>query len=373
MNASTNLKIEWLWRFVGTLCAVFAWLSVAHAADSLVFVGGNDGSDIASYRLDAQGSLHELARTPSDGKPSFLAWSLDHRHLYAVNETSHSNVVLSFAIDQASGKLTRTGVSHMGESGQACWIGVHPSGRWVFTASVASGHISLLPVKKDGSLGDAVAVVKAGPGAHMVAFNHEGSVLLVPTMNNDQVQVYRFNITTGQPTHATSFSLEKQEKKHAGVRHCALSPDERFFYTINEFGSSISEFSADLATLTFKSLGTISTVPSDYHGKNICAHIVIAPDGKILYGSNRGHDSLVICRIGDTGTLDIVGHETVNGTIPFPRHFALTSDGAFAIVASLKANTLTVLRVNPASGKFSLVGSQNTIPSPVFVGVMPLP
>lgn len=342
-----------------------AFVTTVQAADPLVFVSGY-GPEIISYTLDGSGKLSEVARTPGGKNPSFLAWSPDHKNLYAVNEGDGGGTVLSFAID-AAGKLTKTGQGSMGAAGSACHVSVHPSGKWVFTASYGSGHVTVMPVKADGSIGDAVDVQMAGKNAHQTVSNKAGSLLFVPTLGMDQVQVYHVDVVQGKLTHATSIPLAAK----AGPRHCALSADEQFLYVINEYGDSITTFRSD-GKLGFKEIGNASTLPADFPGdKNSCAHIVIAPDGKTIYGSNRGHNSLAIFRVSDDGAkLTPVGHETAGGDIKTPRNFSLTPDGALALVASQKTGVVSILKVDPATGLMSKIGTQQVGPGPSFVGVM---
>jgi len=350
------------------LTAVVAMTStVASAADPLVFVSGS-GPEIISFTLDSSGKMTEVGRVPGGSNPSFLAWSPDHKNLYAVNEGSGGGKVLSFAIDGASGKLTKTGEGSMGAAGSACHLSVHPSGKWIFTASYGSGHVCVLPVKADGSVGDAVDVQMAGKNAHQTVVNKAGSYLFVPTLGIDQVQVYRVDATTGKLTQATSIPLAAK----AGPRHCALSPDEKHLYVINEYGASITTFLNAEGKFGFKDLGTVSTLPADHPGdKNSGAHIVVSPDGKTIYGSNRGHNSLAIFRVSDDGAkLTPVGHETAGGEINTPRNFSLSPDGSLALVASQKGDLVSILKVDPATGLMTKIGNQKVGPGPSFVGVM---
>lgn len=340
----------------------------AQAADPVVFVSGY-GPEIISYTLDASGKLTEVGRTPGGKNPSFLAWSPDHKNLYAVNEGDGGGKVLSFAIDSA-GKLTRTGEGSMGAAGSACHISVHPSGKWVFTASYGSGHVCVLPVKADGSIGDAVDVQIAGKNAHQTVLNKDGTYLYVPTLGIDQVQFYRVDAANGKLTQAGSIPLAAK----AGPRHCALSPDEKHLYVINEYGDSITTFHNVQWKFGFVALGTVSTLPADYPAadKNSCAHIVVSPDGKTIYGSNRGHNSLAIFRVSDDGAkLTPVGHETAGGEISTPRNFSLTPDGTLALVASQKTGVVSILKIDPATGLMTKIGTQQVGPGPSFVGVMP--
>lgn len=332
----------------------------AQAADPLVFVSGN-GPEIISFTLTG-GKLSEVARSPAGKNPSYLAWSPNNQHLYAINDGAK---VLSFAID-AAGKLTQTGEGSMGAAGNAAHISVNPSGKWLYTASYGSGHVTVLPVKDDGSVGNAVDVQMAGVKAHQAVVNQDGSVLLVPTLGLDQVQVYRIDSISGKLTHSGSIPLAKG----AGPRHCAWSHDEKHLYVINELDSTITTFRND--GLQFKLLGTVPTLPADFTTKNTCAHIVVSPDGKTIYGSNRGHNSLAIFRVSDDGaTLTPAGHETAGGEINIPRNFSLSPDGLFALVGSQKSELVTVLSINPATGHLTKVGTQPLGIRPSFVGVMP--
>src|ERR1043165_9809152 len=184
------------------------------AAEPLEYVSGY-GPEIIGYTLDGSGKLTEVSRPPGGSNPSFLAWSPDRKNLYAVNEGNGGGKVLSFAIDHASGKLTKTGEGSMGEAGSACHVSVHPSGKWVFTASYGSGHVTVMPIKADGSIGDAVDVQMAGKNAHQTVSNKDGTLLFVPTLGIDQVQVYRVDAVKGKLTQVTSIALAKG----VGPRH----------------------------------------------------------------------------------------------------------------------------------------------------------
>lgn len=368
MNPIRPIRPSFLRQAVCGLFALVAGATVLPAADPLVFVSGY-GPEIISFTLDGSGKLTEVARAPGGKNPSFLAFSPDRKNLYAVNEGGGGGKVLSYAIETATGKLTKTGEGSMGAAGSGCHLSVHPSGKWIFTASYGSGHVTVLPVKADGSVGDAVDVQMAGKNAHQTVVNKDGSYLFVPTLGIDQVQVYRIDAVNGKLTQAGSIALTAK----AGPRHCALSPDEKHLYVINEYGDSITTFLNAEGKFGFKDLGTVSTLPADFPGdKNTCAHIVVSPDGKTIYGSNRGHNSLAIFRVSDDGAkLTPVGHETAGGDIKTPRNFTLTPDGALALVASQNGDSISVLRIDPATGLTSKIGTLVVAGSkPSFVGVM---
>lgn len=337
----------------------------AAAEAPFVFVSGY-GPDIICYTLDeTAGALTEVSRSPGGTNPSFLAWSPDHKNLYAVNEGGGGSVV-SFTIAAADGKLTKTGEGKTGGQGP-CFVSVHPSGKWVFAANYGSGHVAVLPVQADGSVKDPVDVQLAGKNAHMAITDHAGKHLFVPCLGSDHVAIYGIDAASGKLSPITTVPLAKG----AGPRHMAFSADEKHCYVIGELNSTITAFACDLAKPSFTELGVVPTLPAGFSGKNSCAHILIAPDGKTLYGSNRGHNSLVVCRIDPaTGKLAVIGHETAGGEINTPRNFTLTPDGALALVASQKGDLVSILKVDAATGTMTRLGSQKVGAGPSFVGVM---
>jgi 6-phosphogluconolactonase len=206
----------------------------------------------------------------------------------------------------------------------------------------------------------------------MAITDKAGKFLFVPCLGSDHIAVYRIDATSGKlsPNSQATVPLAKG----AGPRHLAFAPDERRAYVINELNATLTSFAFDAATGVFSAPATVSTLPAGFSGKNSCAHVVVSPDGASLYGSNRGHDSLVICRIDPaSGALTVAGHETGGGEIKTPRNFTLDPSGTLALVASQGSDLVTVFRVDAATGKLERLGSQKVGPKPSFVGVMPRP
>jgi 6-phosphogluconolactonase len=352
------------------VAAVLAGAASA-AEGPLVYVSGY-GPDIICYSLDAAaGALSEISRSPGGTNPSFLAWSPSRANLYACNEGGALGKVVSFAIAPADGALKRLGEGSSGGSGP-CHVSVHPGGKWVYAANYGSGHVAVLPVGADGGLSDPIDVQLAGKNAHMAITDKAGKFLFVPCLGSDHIAVYRIDATSGKlsPNSQATVPLAKG----AGPRHLAFAPDERRAYVINELNATLTSFAFDAATGVFSAPATVSTLPAGFSGKNSCAHVVVSPDGASLYGSNRGHDSLVICRIDPaSGALTVAGHETGGGEIKTPRNFTLDPSGTLALVASQGSDLVTVFRVDAATGKLKRLGSQKVGPKPSFVGVMPRP
>jgi 6-phosphogluconolactonase len=331
----------------------------------LVFVSGS-GPDIICYALESvAGSLSEISRSPGGINPSYLAWSPNRKYLYAVNESDMGKVV-SFSIASSNGALSKLTEGSSGGSGP-CFVGVHPNGKWVFAANYGSGHVAVLPVQADGGVSNPVDVQLAGKNAHMAITDASGKWLFVPCLGSDYVMVYGLDEVSGKLKEVSTVAVAKG----AGPRHLAFSSDEKFMYVLNELNSTLSAFACDLTAPSFRDIGTVSTLPADFTGKNKCAHLAIAPDGKTLYASNRGHNSVAIYRVDTaSGKLTLAGHETAGSEINVPRDFTLTAAGTLALVASQKSDLVSIMRIDPATGLMSKIGTQKVGKGPSFVGGM---
>ncbi|MEM9835742.1 MAG: beta-propeller fold lactonase family protein, partial [Bacteroidota bacterium] len=162
-----------------------------------------------------------------------------------------------------------------------------------------------------------------------------------------------FDATSGQLTPTeTHYQLVDGAPK-PGPRHFAFHPAGTFAYSINELNSTISTYRYANGKLT--NLQTITTLPADYNGPNNCADIHLHPNGRFLYGSNRGHNSIAIFSINQDGTLVPSGHTATQGTVP--RNFALSPDGAFLFAANQNSNNISSFKLDAESGALSFIGS----------------
>jgi 6-phosphogluconolactonase len=156
----------------------------------------------------------------------------------------------------------------------------------------------------------------------------------------------------------------------AGPRHAAFHPGGRHFYVINELSSTVSAFSYDPATGALSELQTLSTLPAGYAGPSFTAEIAVRPDGKFLYGSNRGHDSIAIFAIDPaSGRLTPAGHQSTLGKRP--RNFAIDPTGAYLLAANQDSDTIAVFRIDKTSGGLTAVGAPVGVPRPVSIVFKP--
>ncbi len=354
-----------------------AFLAVAaslNAADGkqVVYIGGY-GPTLTCFSFDgASGNLTKLSESDGGNNPSYLAWDPTKHFMYALNEGDPGKLV-SFSIDAKDGKLTKLNEVPVAVGG-ACHIACHPSGKWVVAANYGSGHIVVAPIKADGSLGPVLPSMPPGKHAHQAVFDPTGDFLFVPFLGDDHIDQFRFDVATGALTPNTPPFVATAEK--AGPRHLALAPDGATAYGINELDCTLNSYAYDKAKGALTLLASVSTLPADFDRKkvhNSTAHVMVSPDGRFVYGSNRGHNSIVIYRTGPAGKLDLVGYETGGGEIKIPRDFGMTPDGSWLLVANQDGGSVTVFKVDHTAGTLTKTSTATVPGKPAFVGIVTLP
>ena len=353
----------------------------AASRELLVYVGtytSGKSVGIYLYRLDlGDGSLKHAGTTAGVSNPSYITVDRARRRLYAVNEVeefegSPGGAVSAFEMEPTSGAL-RLLNRRRTMGGAPCYVSAADSGRFVLVANYVGGNVAVLPVSEDGSLGDAVDVVQfkgsgpnrerqEAPHAHCVLLDRANEHAYACDLGTDKVMAYRFDRRTGRltPNEQPSVSL----KPGAGPRHMTFHPNGRVAYVLNELDATVTAFKLDPARGTLKELETVATLPANFKVPNTSADIHVAPGGKFLYCSNRGHDSLAAFRIDPgTGRLTLVGHTPTGGKTP--RNFAVDPTGAFLLAANQNSDTVVTFRIDPQTGALRATGHKAEVPSPV--------
>jgi 6-phosphogluconolactonase len=349
-----------------------------HAGDKrvpFVYVGGYR-PEISIFRLNvASGKLTPAGSAEGGKDPSFLAWDAQGHYLFAVNEIPDGRVA-SFTIDQKTGALARIGDTSSAGVGPA-HVSVDPSGRWVLVANYADpkpGTIAVIPVAADGKLGNAVDTRDFGPASmpHSIRTDPTGKFVFVPCKGGPYVAQFKLDgrghLQANKPERVPS-------APKAGPRHMDFHPNGRFAYVINEQGMTITTYAFDAATGRLDEIESVPTLPAGVTGGKdfSTADIHVHPSGTLLYGSNRGHNSIVIFRVDPaTGKLTLIGHET--RSIDKPRNFNIDPSGTLLMVANQASASVTMFRIDQESGKLELLGAPTPVgPKPSFVGVLMLP
>jgi 6-phosphogluconolactonase len=362
---------------LGSIAAVYS-----AGAGRLVYVGtytGNASKGIYAFRFDeGSGALSPVGLVAETKSPSFLAVGPNRKFLYAVNEISsfegeRTGSVSAFSINVQSGKLTALNAKSSKGDGP-CHLAVDATGRFVAVANYGGGNFSLLPIGADGRLGDAVAILanggsghdkerQKGPHAHAVVFDSRNRYLLGADLGLDRVFVYKFDPSTGSLGANDPSSV--QLAPGAGPRHVAFHPTLPLAFSINELTSTITSLSWDAAKGRLAAAGSVSSLPAGFSDENTTAEIAVHPNGRFLYGSNRGDDSIAVFAIAPTGTLTLVEHESTRGKEP--RNFAIDPSGKWLIAANQKSDNLAVFSIDQNTGALSPVGALARISTPVCV------
>lgn len=355
-------------------------------AEWLLYVGtygAAEQDNLFLYRLNAKtGELTRAAGFRGGFKPGYLALSPDHRFLYAVNASLEfqgrsSGAVRAFAIDQQSGALTLLN-EQPSEGGGPCYLSLTPDGRGVLLANYFGGTVAALPIGPDGALAPAAAVDQhqgAGPHknqdkahAHCIFPDPAGRYALAVDLGTDQVLAYR--LTTDAKLLQLPPHVAFRGQPGAGPRHLAFHPNGRWAYLINELNSTVTALGYDAPAGTFQELHTVSALPAGYAGPNSSADIHVAPDGRFVYASNRGHDSLVVLAVdAATGRLTLVEHVSSQGKTP--RNFTLSPDGRLLLVANQNSDSVFSYHVDRQTGRLRPTGFSAAMPAPVCLRLLP--
>ena len=356
--------------------ALVAALTISAAATAAekpltVYVGTyTDGTSRGIYRFTfdpATGSTSEPVLAVEAQSPSFLALHPSGRFLYAVGEVDRfqgakTGVVSAFAVDPRSGDLKLLNQQPSEGTGPTHLV-VDKAGRNVLVANYGGGNVVVLPIAPDGTLkpvssnqGHKGSGPDKGrqekPHAHGIYLDAAERFALAPDLGADRIFVYRFDGAKGTlEPHGAGIP-----EPGSGPRHLAFHPNGKSVYVINELTSTITVFSWDAEKGVLTAVQTISCLPAGFSGKSWTAEVAVSPDGRFVYGSNRGADSLAVFAVdAATGKLTVKGHVPVGGKNP--RHFTIDPAGRFILAGHQGSGTIGVLRLDGATGMPSLVGT----------------
>jgi len=321
--------------------------------------GGGDG--IAFGPLDG----FQPAATTAD--PSFLVRSADGRFLYATDEGSDGKVA-AFAI-QPDGGLELLN-SRPTNGADPCHLDIDPSGRYLLSANYTSGSVAIHPIAADGSLGEATQFLQRsgtgpnadrqdGPHAHQIAFDPAGAYVFDIDLGSDTV--YSSTLTDdGQ--------LEEVDRLHihpgAGPRHVVFHPRRGAAYVINELDSTLTV--CGYADGKLQVVQTVSTRPSDSPGENFPAELLISADGRFLYGSNRGDNTIAVFATSADGLSAELVQTTGSGG-DWPRHLAFSNDGTRLYAANERSDQIAPFSISADDGTLTVDGEPVSWPKPVCI------
>jgi 6-phosphogluconolactonase (cycloisomerase 2 family) len=356
-----------------------------------------NGRGIHLFEVDrTTGAMTPCGLVEMGTSPSCLAFNAAKTRLYSGNETerigdNEAGSVSAFAVNPTDGQLKLLNSVNSGGKGPA-HLSVHPGGKFVLVANYFGGSVAVLPIQPDGSLGDATDVkqdagpvgptraTNAPPGsfafsghdqvhAHMVEADPSGRFVLHVDLGLDRIYVWKFDDRNGilTPNDPPFVSLPPGD----GPRHFAFHPNGRWFYSIQEEGSTVVLFDYDAERGRLASRQTISSLPPGYAGSNFCSEILVSADGRFVYAGNRLHDSIAIFAIGSNGELTYVTEEWTRGD--YPRSFTFDPTGAFLYSCNQRADNIAVFRVDKSSGRLQFTGHYTPVGNPSIIVFRELP
>lgn len=357
----------------------FIWVSSLNGQEHYLLVGTYDSpksEGIHVYRFNSNDGSSKAISHIKTSNPSFLAISPDNRFVYAVREKARNGEggeIAAFSFNKISGELTLLNAQLSGGD-HPCYVDIDKTGKWVFAGNYTSGSFAVLPVKEDGSLGEATSVIRhtgSGPdtvrqkGSHVHAtvINPDNNYVFVPDLGTDKVMIYAFDDVSGKveparETYAASLP-------GTGPRHFTFDPKNEYAYLVEEMGGNVVTYKYKKGKLSLQqSLSAMPAGDSRFPGS---ADIHVSPDGKFLYVSNRGDvNSIAIFSIsGKSGKLKLIGHQTTLGKTP--RNFNFDPSGKFLLVANQNSDEIVVFSRDLETGLLTDSGKRIAVGKPVCI------
>ena len=379
----TTSRIRLLFSlFVGAILS--QTVPTAFAEDPLVFVTsfaeGPNGA-IQAYQLQlSSGTLKPVHRTSGTENPYFIVISPDQKYLYSIDAKkfggSEPEQVAAYALEGRSGKMRL--LNKQSTKGTAsCYLEIDVTGKTVLVANYTTGNVAALPVNSDGSLAEPASFFlhaganfnpdrQKGANAHCFVISPDNRFAFSCDLGIDQILSYRLDAATAKLTPNQPPFVKAPPG--AGPRHLTFHPNGKHVYVINELKNSVTHYDYAVESGTMTERKTISTLPSDFTGRSDCADVKVTPDGRFLYGTNRGHDSIAAYRIGTDGSLTLIGIEPSLGK--GPQNLAITGNGTLMLCANMPGNNIAVFRIDGTTGKLSSVGDPVALHSPSCIRLL---
>jgi len=319
-------------------------------------------------RMDRRsGELRRIGAVNAGANPSFLTIHPNGRVLYAVNELD-TGAVSAFAIVKGIDGLTKLN-EQPSDGGAPCYVSVDKSGRALLVANYSGGNVALLPIEANGALAPAHVVQHTGKGpnaerqeaphAHCILPDPSNRFALAADLGADRVFVYRLDLDGKALGHVGDAVMAPG----AGPRHLAFHPTLPLVFVANELDSTVATLRFDSARGALSPQGTLSTLPAGWTGTNYPADIHVAANGRSLYVSNRGHNSIAVFSVGREGALALEQMISTEGD--WPRNFSLHPTGQWLLVANQRSDSVIVYARDPDTGRLTLTKQKLEIPSPV--------
>jgi 6-phosphogluconolactonase len=354
-----------------------AGLIYGASTESLMYVGtytGKGSEGIYAYRFNSKsGALKSIGLVAKSSNPSFFAISPDEKVLYSVSE-GKEGILTAYSINARTGALTELNHSST-RGGGPCFVSIDKTNHTALVANYGGGSVASFRIEPGGKLSDAVSFIQhhgssanpsrqKEPHAHSINVSPDNRFAVTADLGTDELIVYRLDAATAQltPNDPPATKLTPGD----GPRHFTFHSNRRFAYVINELHSTVTPLTWDAAKGTLTPGEPVSTLPSDFSGENTTAEVLVHPNGKWLYGSNRGHDSIAVFEINaGTGKPKLVENAATGGNVP--RNFRIDPTGRWLIAENQSSNNMRVFRIAQKNGRLTPSGEMIELVSPVCI------
>jgi len=363
------------------LSFLFLLASCANQQHYYLFIGtytNTTSKGIYIYDFNsATGAATLVSNTDSVTNPSWVTVSNDHKYVYAVNETNGANPgrVTAYSFDENNGTLHFLNTTVSGGD-DPCYVSTTSDNKWLAVANYSSGTATVFPINADGSVKPYSQLINdtiyrspgdnAIPHVHETVFSPDEKFLLTPDLGLDKVMIYKFDPSKEQPL---TLSSTAESGKGSGPRHITFASNKKFAYLIHELSGTVTAYKYENGTLS--EIQDIGTFPKDAKGVKDAAEVMISPDGKFLYASDRGDlNQIVIFSIDpESGKLTLKGTQSTLGS--HPRNFIIDPTGNFLLAANQDSESIIIFKIDKETGLLSNSGKEIHIPRPVCLQMIP--
>jgi 6-phosphogluconolactonase len=360
-----------------SLISVF-FLQVLSAQDSYLIVGtytGSKSEGVYVYNFNSKNGDTKEKSHVKTSNPSFVAVSPDQKYVYAVHEDAAANgkggEISAFSFNKTTGELAYINEQPT-QGDHPCYVEVDKTGKWVIAGNYSSGSLSVLPVRAGGGVDQPTTTIQHNgssvnkerqdkPHVHCTLLSKDNKFLFVPDLGMDKVMIYAFDAKTGKLSAAKQPFAKSIDG--SGPRHFTFHPNNKYAYLVEELSGTVETFIYNNGTL--KNIQRISTMPAGDTSFAGSADIHVSPDGKFLYASNRANaNTITIFKINPlTGKLTFVAHQSTMGQTP--RNFNFDPSGNFLLVANQNSDQVVIFKRNTISGLLTDTGKRIDVGKPV--------
>lgn len=330
--------------------------------------GPDTPHEIYAISTNPKSGTTKLLGTESPGpNPSYVTTHPEYDIVYIAVREPDEGAIVAYEVNKLDGSLTKLNATPTG-SVSPCYCAVDSTGRYLLVAHYTGGAVSMLPIDADGTTRNPVAVIdhdgsgpdpdrQSAPHPHSVVPGPENRFVYAPDLGADQIVVYDLDTEEGTLSeHATV-----DTPPGSGPRHITFGPNGERAYLIRELDSTITMYDR-LDSGNLRAMSSVSTLPPEFSGESKSAEIAVHPNGRYVYGSNRGHDSIVTVEITND-SLDPISYTSTGGE--WPRDFTVGPDGSYLYAENRDTGGIVTLEIDCETGDLSPTGDRLSLTDPV--------